>query len=55
VTTHLLLHLQLVDHRSQLREDLVGLLVVFKLGGDEVRKVTEGLRGIKDLPARALA
>lgn len=49
MTTDLLLDLQLVYYRSQLRQDLVCLLMVFKLCGDEVREVAEGFGGIKDL------
>lgn len=49
MSTHLLLDLQLIDDRRQLRKDLVGLLVVFELGSDELGKVAEGLRCVKDL------
>lgn len=43
MSTHLLFDLQLIDNRGQLRQDLVCLLVVFKLGGDKVGEVAEGL------------
>ena len=49
VATHLLLHLELIHHGGQLGQDLVGLLVVLELGGDEVREVAEGLGGVEDL------
>jgi len=49
VFTHLLLDLQLVHDRGQLRQDLVCLLVVFELCGDEVGEVAEGLGGVEDL------
>lgn len=49
VSTHLLFDLQLVDDRRQLRQNLVGLLVVFELGGDEVGEVAEGFGGVEDL------
>jgi hypothetical protein len=49
VSTHLLFCLQLVHNRGQFRQDLVRLLVVFELGGDEVGEVAEGLGGIEDL------
>jgi hypothetical protein len=49
MATHLLLNLQLIYHWSQLREDLVCLLVVFKLRRNKVCQVAERLGGIKDL------
>jgi hypothetical protein len=49
MSTHLLLNLQLVDDWRQLRQNLVCLLVVFKLGGDKVGEVAEGLRCVEDL------
>lgn len=49
MATHLLLDLELINDGRQLRQDLVSLLVVLELRGDKVRKVTERLRGIKDL------
>jgi hypothetical protein len=49
MSTHLLFDLQLVHDRCQLRQDLVSLLVVFELGGDEIGKVAEGFGGVEDL------
>ena len=49
VSTHLLFDLQLVHDGSQLGQNLVGFLVVFELGGDEVGEVAEGLGGVEDL------
>jgi hypothetical protein len=49
MSTHLLFHLQLVHDGRQLRQNLVCLLMVFELGGDEVGEVAEGLGGIEDL------
>jgi hypothetical protein len=49
MSTHLLLGLQLVHNRCQFRQDLVCLLVVLELGGDEVGEVAEGLGCVEDL------
>jgi hypothetical protein len=49
MSTHLLFDLQLVHDGRQLRQDLVRLLVVFELGGDEVGEVAERLGGVEDL------
>lgn len=49
MSTHLLFHLQLLDDGSQLGQDVVGLLVVFELGGDEFGEVAEWLGGVEDL------
>jgi hypothetical protein len=49
MSTHLLFDLQLVHDRRQLREDLVSLLVVFELSGDEIGKVAERFGGVEDL------
>ena len=49
MSTHLLFDLQLVHNRGKLRQNLVSLLVVFELGGDEVGEVAEGLGGVEDL------
>jgi hypothetical protein len=49
MATHLLLDLQLIYYGSQLRQDLVCLLMVFELGSDEVREVAEGFGGVEDL------
>jgi hypothetical protein len=49
VATHLLLNLQLVDDGRQLGKDLVRLLVVLELCGDEVGEVAERLGGVEDL------
>ena len=46
---YLLLDLQSIHSGSKLAEDLVGLLVEFQLGGDQISQVAKGLRGIKDL------
>jgi hypothetical protein len=54
VTTHLLLNLQLVDDRRQLRENLVSLLMVLELCGNEVREVAERLGGVEDLDSQQL-
>lgn len=45
----LLLDLQAINHRRQLAQDLISLLVVFELSSNEVCKVAKGLGGIKDL------
>lgn len=47
--THLLLNLQLVNNWGELGQDLVGLLVVFELGGDEIGEVAEGFGSVEDL------
>lgn len=49
MSTHLLFDLQLVHDGSQLGQNLVGFLVVFELGSDEVGEVAEGLGGVEDL------
>lgn len=47
--TNLLLNLQAVDDGGKLAENLVGLLVVLNLSGDQISEVAEGLRGVKNL------
>jgi hypothetical protein len=47
--THLLLNLQSVNDGGQLGEDLVGPLVIFELGGNQIRQVPQGLGGVQDL------
>ena len=49
MATHLLFDLQLVDNRRELRQNLVRLLMVFALGGNEVGEVAERLGGVEDL------
>ena len=49
VSTHLLFDLQLLDDGCQLGQNLVCLLVVLELGGDELSEVAEGLRCVEDL------
>jgi hypothetical protein len=49
MSTDLLLDLKLIYDRSELREDLIGLLVVLELGGDQVREVAEGFGSVEDL------
>lgn len=44
-----MLDLQAVNDRAEFAEDLIGLLVVFKLCSDQVCQVTQWLGGIKDL------
>jgi hypothetical protein len=46
---YLLLNLELVYDRCQLRQDLVCLLVKFELCSNELGEVAEGFRSIKDL------
>ena len=50
---NLLLNLEAVNNGCQLAENLVRLLVEFELGGDQVSKVSERFRGIKDLLFRS--
>lgn len=50
--TYLLLDLQSIYDRTKLCEDLLGLLVVFDLGSNEIREVAKGLRSIKNLSKR---
>lgn len=47
--THLLLNLQSVNDGGQLGQDLIGPLVVFELGGNQIRQVAERLGGVQDL------
>lgn len=49
MSTHLLFDLKLINDGSQLGQNLIGLLVVFELGGNEIGKVTKGLGGVEDL------
>ena len=49
MSTHLMFDLQLVHYRRQLRQDLVCLFMVLELGGDEIGKIAEGLRSVKNL------
>lgn len=44
--TYFLLNLQSINDRSQLAQNLVGFLVEFELGGDQVCEVSEGFRGV---------
>ena len=46
-----LLDLQAIHDRSQLAENLVGLLVKLELGSDEICDVAKRFRGIEDLIA----
>jgi hypothetical protein len=46
---YLLLNLELVYDWSQLRQDLICLLVELDLCGDKLGEVTEGFGGIEDL------
>ena len=55
MSTHLLFNLQLFNNGSQLRQDLVRLLVVLELGSDEVGKVAEGLGSVENLIKSELA
>lgn len=45
----LLFNLQSLNDGGKLAQDLIGLLVVLDLGGDEFGEVTERLRGVDDL------
>ena len=47
-----MLNLQSIHRGCELAEDLVGLLVELKLGGNQVGQVAKGLWGIKDLRVR---
>lgn len=49
MATHLLLNLQLINGGSQLAQNLICLLVVLELGGNQVRQVAEGLGGVEYL------
>jgi hypothetical protein len=53
VATHLLLNLQLIDNGRQLGENLVCLLMVLELCGDEIRKIAERFGGVKDLESQS--
>ena len=44
-----LLHLKALNDRSELAEDIVGLLVVLNLGGDELGQVAQRLRSVEHL------
>lgn len=48
-TTYFLLDLETIYNGCKLAKDLIGLLVELELGGDQVGKVSQGFRGIKDL------
>lgn len=48
-TTHFLLGLEAFDDRRKLAENLICLLVVLNLSGDELGQVSEGLGGVEDL------
>lgn len=54
VSTHLLFDLQLVHHGSKLRQNLVCLLMIFELCGDEVGEVAEGFGSVEDLRSVSL-
>jgi hypothetical protein len=47
--TSLLVDLQLINLRSQLRQDLIGLLVIFELSGDQISQIPKWLRRIQNL------
>ncbi len=49
MTTHLLLHLKLIDDRRQLAQDLVGFLVILELGSDQLGEVAKRFRRVEDL------
>ena len=49
MATHLLLYLELVNNRSQLRQDLVCLLVILELCGNKICKVAKRLGSVKHL------
>jgi len=49
MSTHLLFNLQLFHNGSQLRQDLVCLLMVFELSGDEIGEVAERLGCVENL------
>lgn len=49
VSTRLLLNLQSIDDRRQLRQDLVSLLVVLKLRCNEVGQIAQRFRCVEDL------
>ncbi len=52
-TTCLLFDLQPVNDGCQLAQNLVGLLVVLHLGGDQLGEVAQGLGGVEDLLLKA--
>ena len=52
MATHLLLDLQAVHHWCELTENLVGLLVIFQLGRNEIGQVAERFGGVEDLRRR---
>lgn len=52
---YLLFDLEAVYHWSKLAQNLLGLLVILNLSCDEVGKVAQGFRGIKNLVRRGLA
>lgn len=47
--TYFLLGLQALDDGGELLKDLIGLLVVFNLSGDELGEVAQGFGRVKDL------
>lgn len=49
MTTHFLLNLKIIDDWCELTQDLICLLVVLKLGGNEVGKIAEWLRCVEHL------
>lgn len=55
MSTHLLLILKLLDNWRNFHQNLVCLLVVFELGGDEVGEVAEGFGCIQNLCRLACA
>lgn len=48
----LLFNLKSLNDGGELAENLVGLLMVLDLGGNELRKVAEGLGGVEHLLTR---
>lgn len=48
-TAYLLLNLQAIYHRRKVAQDLIGLLVEFELGGDQIGEVTQRLGRVEDL------
>lgn len=48
-TSYLVLGLQTIDNGCEFTEGLVSLLVVLKLGGNKLRQIAKGLRGVQNL------
>jgi hypothetical protein len=49
-----LLNLETINNWCKLAKNLVAFLVIFQLGGDQIGKVSEWLRGIKYLQLLAV-